>query len=118
MHEPAPAVDPKTPGRKRDGLHGRRGHRLPPPDPDRTLDAPLPACCPHCGGGVVHERDSDQFQTDLPALPPPASTRFRVQIGRCTSCGRRVQGRHSEQTSDALDAAGSQIGPNAKVWAA
>ena len=75
-------------------------------------------CCPHCGGGVVHERDADQFQTDLPVLPPPATTRFRVQIGRCTSCGRRVQGRHGEQTSDALGAAGSQVGPHAKAWAA
>lgn len=113
-----PIAEPKTPGRKRGGLHGRHAHRLPPPDPDRTLDAPLPSCCPHCGGGVVHERDAEQFQTDLPALPPPATTRFRVQIGRCTSCGRRVQGRHGEQTSDALGAAGSQVGPNAKAWAA
>ena len=113
-----PVVDPKTPGRKRGGLHGRHGHRLPPRDPDRTLDAPLPACCPHCGGGVEHERDADQFQTDLPPLPPPATTRFRVGIGKCTSCGRRVQGRHGEQTSDALGAAGAQIGPNAKAWAA
>ena len=113
-----PVADPKTPGRKRGGLHGRHAHRLPPPDRDRTLDAPLPGCCPHCGGGVVHERDADQFQTDLPVLPPPATTRFRVQIGRCTSCGRRVQGRHGEQTSDALGAAGSQVGPHAKAWAA
>ena len=113
-----PVAEPKTPGRKRGGLHGRHAHRLPPPDPDRTLDARLPACCPHCGGGVVHERDADQFQTDLPALPPPATTRFRVHIGRCTSCGRRVQGRHGEQTSDALGAAGAQVGPHAKAWAA
>ena len=113
-----PVAEPKTPGRKRGGLHGRHGHRLPPPDPDRTLDAPLPACCPSCGGGVVHERDADQFQTDLPPLPAPLTTRFRVQIGTCTSCGRRVQGRHAAQTSDALGAAGSQVGPHAKAWAA
>lgn len=113
-----PVAEPKTPGRKRGGLHGRHAHRLPPPDPDRTLEAPLPGCCPHCGGGVVYERHADQFQTDLPALPPPATTRFRVQIGACTSCGRRVQGRHAEQTSDALGAAGAQIGPHAKAWAA
>ena len=113
-----PVAEPKTAGRKKGQAHGRHGHRLAPLNPDRTVDAPLPSCCPHCGGDVVHEGDADQFQTDLPALPPPSTTRFRVPIGRCCSCGRRVQGRHREQTSDALGAAGAQIGPRAKAWAA
>jgi transposase len=110
--------DPKPPGRKSGDAHGRHGHRMAPPDPQRSLDAPLPPGCPHCGGEVVHERDAEQFQTDLPALPPPSTTRFRVAVGRCRRCGKRVQGRHPEQTSDALGAAGAQIGPNAKAWAA
>ena len=114
-----PVDDPKTAGRKKGPAHGRHGHRLPPPDPQRTLDAPLPSCCPHCGADdIVHVRDADQFQTDLPVLPPPSTTRFKVGIGRCRSCGKRVQGRHREQTSDALGAAGAQIGPNAKAWVA
>ena len=113
-----PVEEPETPGRKKGRVHGRHGHRLAPSNPDQTFDALLPSCCPDCGGAVVHERDADQFQTDLPVLPPPSTTRFRVQIGRCTSCGRRVQGRHRAQTSDALGAAGAQIGPNAKAWAA
>ncbi|MGH8922969.1 MAG: IS66 family transposase, partial [Actinomycetes bacterium] len=46
----------------------------------------------------------------------PVTTRFRVQVGRCVKCRRRVQGRHREQTSDALGAAGSQVGPEAKSW--
>ena len=41
-----------------------------------------------------------------------------MAVGRCKSCGKRVQGRHVEQTSDALGAAGSQVGPGAKAWAA
>jgi len=45
-------------------------------------------------------------------------TRFTVAVGRCASCHRRVQGRHPEQTSDALGAAGSQVGPAAKAWSA
>jgi transposase len=45
-------------------------------------------------------------------------TRFRVGVGRCRSCRRRVQGHHPEQTSDALGAAGSQVGPGAKSWTA
>jgi transposase len=39
-------------------------------------------------------------------------------VGRCRDCGRRVQGRHPEQSSDALGAAASQVGPVAKGWAA
>ncbi len=31
-------------------------------------------------------------------------------------CKRRVQGRHPEQTSDALGAAGSQLGPTVRAW--
>jgi transposase len=112
------ADEPKRPGRKSGEAHGRHGHRQPPVDPERSLDAPLPSCCPDCGGEIAHVRDADQFQTDLPALPPPQTTRFKVAVGRCTSCGKRIQGRHLEQTSQALGAAGSQIGPNAKAWAA
>jgi len=40
-----------------------------------------------------------------------------VHIGHCTGCGRRVQGRHDLQTSDALGAAASQIGPEAQAAA-
>ena len=113
-----PADEPRRPGRKSGEEHGRHGHRMAPPEADRTLDAPLRGCCPDCGGEIEHERDAEQSQTDLPALPPPSTTRFKVAVGRCKNCGRRVQGRHREQTSDALGAAGAQIGPNAKAWAA
>ncbi|MDA8072344.1 MAG: IS66 family transposase [Actinomycetota bacterium] len=84
--------------------------------PDHDLDAPLPGCCPYCGGEVVHERDDEQFQTDLPERTATV-TRFRVGVGHCTRCKRRFQGRHLEQTSDALGAAASQLGPNAKSLA-
>lgn len=38
-------------------------------------------------------------------------TRFNVAVGHCTDSGRRVQGAHPEQISDALGAAG----PGAKA---
>lgn len=113
-----PTDEPARPGRRAGEAHGRHGHRLPPAEPDRIVDAPLPECCPHCGGEVEHERDADQFQTELPALPAPVTTRFLVGVGRCRSCGRRAQGRHPEQASDALGAAAAQVGPTAKAWAA
>lgn len=110
------ADEPARPGRKRGEAHGRHGHRMTPAAADRELEAPLPGCCPHCGGDVVHERDEDQWQVDLPEVRPTV-TRFKVAVGRCGGCGRRVQGRHGEQSSDALGAAGSQVGPVAKGWA-
>jgi hypothetical protein len=44
--------------------------------------------------------------------------RFRVAVGRCGRCGRRAQGRHPLQTSDALGAAAAQVGPHAVALAA
>lgn len=111
-----PKDEPARPGRKKGGSHGRHGHRAVPPEPDRILDAPLPECCPHCGDSVDFERWAEQSQTELPE-PRPVITRFRVGVGRCRGCRRRIQGRHPEQTSDALGAAGSQVGPRAMAWA-
>ena len=37
--------------------------------------------------------------------------RFDIEVGHCSQCQRRVQGRHALQTSDALGAAGAQLGP-------
>jgi transposase len=108
-----PVTDPKKPGRKSGEAHGRHGHRFAPAHIDRELDAPLPGCCPDCGGGIIFERFDEQFQTEVPEMQPRV-TRFVVGIGRCARCARRVQGRHLEQTSDALGAAGSQLGPNAR----
>jgi transposase len=109
--------EPQTPGRKKGDAHGRHGHRAAPVEPDRSLDAPLPACCPHCGAGIDFERWAEQFQTELPEVQPVV-TRFRVGVGRCRGCRRRVQGRHPEQVSDALGAAASQVGPRAMAWGA
>jgi transposase len=110
-----PKADPKRPGRKSGDQHGPHAHR-PPPPPDavhETLDAPLPDACPHCGAGVTETATADQFQTEIPRQP--LVRRFHVHLGTCTNCGRRVQGRHPLQTSDALGAAASQVGPDAQA---
>lgn len=112
----APTDQPKKPGRKAGKKHGRHGHRSPPPDEaiDETLEAPLPDACPHCGGDIQEDDDVDeQFQIDIPTQP--VRRKFRIHKGACTSCGRRVRGRHALQTSDATGAAASQIGPNAQA---
>ena len=113
----APSDEPAKPGRGSGDRHGRHGHRAAPATADRELHAPLPACCPNCGGDVDHERDAQQWQVDPPDARPVV-TRFRIGVGRCRHCGARVQGRHPEQSSDDLGAAASGLGPTAKAWAA
>ena len=94
-----PKEEPAPPGRRSGDAHGRHGHRMAPVGtPDRTIDVPLPPCCPNCGGEVEHERTAEQFQVELPEMRP-VTTKFTVGVGRCRNCGRRVQGRHAEQTS-------------------
>jgi len=110
---PTPA--PKTPGRKAGDAHGPHGHRPPPDQITECHDAPLPDACPHCHGGLVETAVADQFQTEIPRRP--LVRQFHVHVGRCEQCGQRVQGRHPLQTSDALGAAASQIGPDAQAAA-
>lgn len=110
-----PKARPKKPGRKCGSAHGRHGHRpAPPPDRiDQTLDAPLPGVCPGCGGTIRETGVTPQFQTEIPRRP--IIRQFNVHIGCCCGCGKRIQGRHPLQTSDALGACASQIGPDAQA---
>lgn len=108
----APAAQPRRPGRRRGRRHGGHAHRRPPTTIDETIDVPLPTACPHCGGGLTETRIATQIQEDLPVVRPHVR-RFDVHVGRCADCGRRVQGRHRLQTSDALGAAGTHLGPHA-----
>ena len=111
-----PQPDPKTPGRKAGDAHGTHGHRPPPPEPiSECHEAHLPNACPECQGRIVEYEVTEQFQTEIPRRP--LVRKFRVHIGECVECGQRVQGRHPLQTSDALGAAASQIGPDAQAAA-
>jgi len=112
-----PKPEPKTPGRKAGEAHGPHaiGPRRRRSGIDECLEAALPDACPHCHGRLVESAVAEQFQTEIPRRP--IVRKFRVHIGHCTGCGRRVQGRHDLQTSDALGAAASQIGPDAQAAA-
>ena len=101
---------PRRPGRRAGAAYGRKAHRHRPPRVDVVHDVPLPAACPHCGGGVDRSHTATQYHEDLPVLQPVVHE-FRVAVGRCRSCGRRLQGRHPLQTSNALGAAAAQLGP-------
>jgi transposase len=105
-----PKEHPEPPGRKPGPAYGRRAHRPQPTRVDVTHAARLPAQCPDCGGAVVQHGVVSQYQEDLP-VQRPIVHEFRVAIGQCRQCHRRVQGRHPLQTSEALGAAAVQLGP-------
>jgi transposase len=109
-----PKPNPKKPGRKSGDAHGRHGHRPPPPGPvAESLVASLPEVCPRCSGPLIPTGTAEQFQTEIPRQP--LIRQFTVHLGHCGNCGRHAQGRHPLQTSDALGAAASQIGPDAQA---
>ena len=108
----APSPTPRPPGRHGGCRHGTHAHRPVPLVIHERYTAPLPAACPSCGGRVRRTRVSSQYQEDLPIITPLVR-RFAVAIGTCRACGRRVQGRHPLQTSDALGAAAVHLGPRA-----
>ena len=106
---------PGRSGRRSGDEHGRHAHREPPGEVDEEYDAPLVARC-ECGGEIEHDRTEFQYQDELPE-PRAVRRRFAVHIGTCRCCGRRHQGRHPFQTSDALGAAACMLGPRAVALA-
>ena len=106
-----PKQNPKKPGRKPGDHYGPKVHRpLPEQKPDEIIDVLLPEQCPDCGGLAEEDRVDQQFQVEIPHRP--IVRRFDIHIGRCCRCGRRLQPRHPLQTSKALGAATSQLGPD------
>lgn len=110
-----PRANPKKRGRKPGANYGRKGRRPPPPPGriDEVLEAPLPSQCPHCGGAIAEGESAPQFQMEIPRRP--IVRQFNVHKGICNHCGRHLQGTHPLQTSDALGAAASQVGPDAQA---
>ena len=113
----SPKKDPRRPGRRPGAEYGVRARRLVPEHVDETLEVELPRRCPDCGGTVEARSVAEQYQTDIPPVRPHV-TRFRIHLGTCRGCGRAVRGRHPRQTSEALGAAASQLGPQAVALAA
>jgi len=106
-----PKENPKKPGRKPGDHYGPKAHRpLPEQEPNEIIDVPLPERCPECGGLAEEDHVDQQFQVEIPRRP--IVRRFDIHVGRCRRCGRRLQRRHPLQTSNAIGAAASQLGPD------
>lgn len=111
-----PKAYPNPPGRKKGKRYGRRCRRPIPTQIDEVVDVALPGHCPQCGGEVQASGVVSQYQTEIPE-PRVQRTEFRIHLGSCQKCGRKVRGRHPRQTSKAVGSAASQLGPRALALA-
>lgn len=96
----------KKPGRRKGHLPANR------PTPERIDRVVEVSCrtCPDCATELVDPGIVIQYQTDLPPIVPIV-TQFKIETGYCPCCRQRQRGRHPEQTSDAIGAAGNTLGP-------
>ena len=103
---------PKRPGRK-PGMGSFSYRKLPSPD---EVTEPLVEVavaedtCPGCGGRLEHEGVGVVYATDIPPIPRPQVTGYRVQICRCRSCGKQVRGRHPDVAPDQYGASAHRVG--------
>lgn len=105
-------TQPKRPGRKPGaGLVRSREVPLaaqltePPGDVPVTL-----ATCPACGGALTEERVDFASTTDLPPVPQPLVTPYRVSVCRCPVCGQQVRGPHPAVAPDHYGATAHRVG--------
>jgi len=108
--------DRKRPGRKSGAEYGKQANRPAPERVDEEIPVPLPKQSQCCGAQTIYEETRPQFQEDI--VKQTIVRRFDIQIGHCSCCGKRIQGRHPLQTSDALGAAQVQVGPQALALSA
>ncbi|HZA21374.1 MAG TPA: IS66 family transposase, partial [Dehalococcoidia bacterium] len=50
------------------------------------------------------------YVTDLPPMPRPKVTQYRVWVCRCTGCGRQVRGQHPDLAPDQYGATAHRVG--------
>ena len=103
---------PRRPGRK-PGM-GNFSYRK-PPSADELSGPPVDVSvdddnCPGCGGVLEQAGVDVAYVTDIPAMPRPQVTEYRVQVCRCRGCGRRVRGRHAEVGADQYGASAHRMG--------
>ena len=85
----------------------------PPVDVPVTLDS-----CSGCGGKLLREQRVDfAYVTELPPMPRPRVTQYRVRVCQCTKCGRKVRGEHPDLASDQYGATAHRLGPRAMAAA-
>jgi transposase len=106
------ASQPKRPGRQ-PGSGTFSFRRSPRPEEITEPPVAVPVsqkACPGCGGRLAEERVDLAYITDLPALPQPRVTQYRVGVCRCAKCGQRVRGQHPDLAPDQYGATAHRVG--------
>jgi hypothetical protein len=111
--------EPRRPGRQPG--EGRFSFRQ-APHPEEITEPPVNVpvaleSCPGCGEKLAEERVDFAYVTDLPPLPRPRVTQYRVWVCRCTGCGRKVRGAHPDLAPDQYGATAHRLGPRAMATA-
>ncbi len=103
---------PKPPGRQPGS--GTFSFRQAPRPEDITqppVEVPVTReTCPSCGGKLTEQRVDFAYITELPPLPRPRVTQYRVWVCRCTGCGRQVRGEHPDLAPDQYGATAHRVG--------
>jgi transposase len=111
--------EPRRPRRKPG--EGTFSFRQAPRPEDITgppVAVPVPQeCCPGCSGELTEQRVDFAYITELPPLPRPRVTQYRVWVCRCTGCGRQVRGEHPDLAPDQYGATAHRLGPRAMAAA-
>jgi len=103
---------PKPPGRK-PGLGSFSYRQGPSPEEitEPPVDVPVTlVSCPNCGGKLAEERVDFAYITDIPPMPRPEVTQYRVRVCRCLRCGQRVRGQHPDLRPDQYGATAHRVG--------
>jgi hypothetical protein len=105
--------NPKRPGRKPgEGTFSFRRAPHPGAVTDPPVDVPVTReACPGCGGKLTELRVDFAYVTELPPLPRPRVTQYRVSVCRCAGCGRQVRGDHPDLAPDQYGATAHRLGP-------
>jgi transposase len=111
--------DRKRPGRKAgQGPFTHREAPTPEAVTEPVVDVPVQEeACPKCGGELAPERTDVAYQTEIPEVPKPIVTMYRVDVCRCRSCGAQVRGRHADVAADQYGATAHRFGPRLLAWA-
>ena len=103
---------PKRPGRKPgQGTFSFRQTPRPEEITEPPVDVPVTLeCCPRCGGKLAEQQVALAYITDLPPLPQPTVTQYRVGVCQCPGCGRIVRGQHPDLAADQNGATAHWVG--------
>jgi transposase len=110
---------PKRPGRKPG--QGTFSFRQ-TPRPEEISEPPVAVpvildSCPGCGGKLREQRVDFAYVTELPTMPRPRVTQYRVWVGRCLGGGGRMRGQHPDLAPDQYGATAHRLGPRAMATA-